>query len=100
MPARAQEAFPPAVGYAISAKRYALYSQIGNELRIEKASGHGLGYLFLPKERKREEEDEETPEWVLEAWEFLLRKALIKAAFKRPEMARLTDHDANGRYYA
>lgn len=63
-------------GYAISAKRYALYSQSGKAIRIEKASGHGLGYLFSPKERKKEEEDEETPQWVMEAWEFLLRRVL------------------------
>jgi hypothetical protein len=63
-------------GYAISAKRYALYSQVENDIHIEKASGHGLGYLFAPKERKKKEEGEETPQWVLEAWEFLLRRAL------------------------
>jgi hypothetical protein len=70
-----QNPFRQLFGYAISAKRYALYStQKG--IRIEKASGHGLGYLFAPKERKQEEEDEETPRWVMEAWAFLLRKAL------------------------
>jgi hypothetical protein len=63
-------------GYAISAKRYALYSQAKSDIYIEKASGHGLGYLFGPKESKKEFEDEETPQWVFEAWEFLLRKAL------------------------
>lgn len=65
-------------GYAISAKRYALYTRSGNEIRIEKASGHGLGYLFAPKERKTDEEisDDETPQWVTEAWDFLLRKEL------------------------
>jgi DNA polymerase family B len=63
-------------GYAISAKRYALYSRIRNGIRIEKASGHGLGYLFAPKARKSNDEDEETPQWVFEAWEFLLRRAL------------------------
>jgi hypothetical protein len=63
-------------GYAISAKRYALYSRVENDIHIEKASGHGLGYLFAPKERKKKDEDEETPQWVLEAWEFLLRRAL------------------------
>jgi len=63
-------------GYAISAQRYALYSQVRNSIRIEKASGHGLGYLFSPKERKKGEEDDETPQWVMEAWEFLLRRAL------------------------
>ena len=63
-------------GYAISAKRYALYSRVESDIHIEKASGHGLGYLFAPKERKKKEEDEETPQWVLEAWEFLLRRVL------------------------
>ena len=65
-------------GYAISAKRYALYTRSGNDILIEKASGHGLGYLFAPKERNKNEEsdDEETPQWVMEAWDFLLRKEL------------------------
>lgn len=63
-------------GYAISAKRYALYSPVENDIHIEKAGEHGLGYLFAPKERKKRQEDEETPQWVLEAWEFLLRRAL------------------------
>ena len=75
-------------GYSISAKRYALYSQSGNGIRIEKASGHGLGYLFSPKERKKEEEDEETPQWVMEAWEFLLRRAL-KMPLKDPAWLEL-----------
>ena len=70
------EPFRQLYGYAISAKRYALYSRQGNNIQLEKASGHGLGYLFAPKERKKEEEDEETPAWVMEAWEFLLRRAL------------------------
>jgi len=74
-------------GYAISAKRDALYSQTDKEIRIEEASGHGLGYLFSPKERKKEkDEDEETPQWVMDAWEFLLRKVL-----KRCEMAESTN---------
>ena len=30
-------------GYGISAKRYALYTKSGNNIRVEKASGHGLG---------------------------------------------------------
>jgi hypothetical protein len=71
-----QKPFRQLFGYAISAKRYALYSQAKNDIHIQKASGHGLGYLFGPKESKKEFEDEETPQWVLEAWEFLLRKAL------------------------
>jgi hypothetical protein len=42
-------------GYAISAKRYALYSREKGNIHIEKASGHGLGYLFAPKGRKKNE---------------------------------------------
>jgi hypothetical protein len=63
-------------GYAISAKRYALYTRSGKDIHIEKASGHGLGYLFAPKERNEDEksDDEETPQWIVEAWHFLLRK--------------------------
>ncbi len=69
-------------GYAISAKRYALYTRSGSDIQIEKASGHGLGYLCAPKEREDDEKtDEETdedeaPQWVTEAWDFLLRKEL------------------------
>jgi hypothetical protein len=65
-------------GYAISAKRYALYTKSGNDVHIEKASGHGLGYLFAPKERNEDEKSngEETPQWIVEAWRFLLRKEL------------------------
>lgn len=73
-----RKAFRQVFGYAISAKRYALYSKSGENIQIEKASGHGLGYLFAPKERKHNEEngEEETPQWVIEAWDFLLRKEL------------------------
>jgi len=70
-------------GYAVSAKRYALYTRSENKIQIEKASGHGLGYLFAPKERQ-EDEEEETPQWVMEAWSFLLRKELRLRAEEPP----------------
>jgi hypothetical protein len=70
-----KEPFRQLYGYAISAKRYALFTQSGNDIQIEKASGHGLGYLLAPKQRQKDEE-EETPQWVTEAWNFLLRKEL------------------------
>jgi hypothetical protein len=70
-------------GYAISAKRYALYTRSPNNIQIEKASGHGLGYLFAPKERQKDEE-EETPQWVMEAWNFLLKKELKLAPEEPP----------------
>ena len=80
-----QKPFRQLFGYAISAKRYALYSQSGNGIRIEKASGHGLGYLCAPKERQSEEDDDqETPMWVMEAWHFLLSKELKLRAEEPP----------------
>jgi hypothetical protein len=41
-------------GFAISAKRYALYEKSGGEINIIDAKAHGLGYLFPPcgKERR------------------------------------------------
>jgi hypothetical protein len=70
-----KQPFRQLYGYAISAKRYALFTCSGNGIRIEKASAHGLGYLLAPKE-KQEDEDRETPLWVMEAWNFLLRREL------------------------
>ena len=71
-------------GYAVSAKRYALFTESRKGISIEKASGHGLGDLFAPKERRDTgkddaDDEEETPEWVLAAWEYLFRKE-----FKQP----------------
>lgn len=61
-------------GYAISAKRYALYTQTDNDISIVKASGHGLGYLYPPKDGFNKKAD--APDWVMEAWDWLLRKEL------------------------
>ena len=70
-------------GYAIAAKRYALYTENKNDISVVKASGHGLGYLFAPKKNKRDhksddeaEADDEVPVWVVEAWEWLIRREL------------------------
>ena len=61
-------------GYAIAAKRYALYTKTKNEISVVKASAHGLGYLFAPKKNKGDEKsddeteaDDEVPVWVVEA---------------------------------
>jgi hypothetical protein len=80
-------------GYAVSAKRYTLFTEFNRNVSIEKASGHGLGYLFAPKERNivggdAEDESEETPEWVFEAWEYLFRKE-FKYQPKKPEWLKL-----------
>jgi hypothetical protein len=50
-----QNPFRQLFGYAIFAKRYVLYMQSGIDIHIQKASGHGLGYLFAPKEREKNE---------------------------------------------
>jgi hypothetical protein len=80
-------------GYAVSAKRYTLFTESKKSVSIEKASGHGLGYLLAPKERDTNEDDadgesEETPEWVLEAWEYLIRKEFQYQA-KKPDWLTL-----------
>jgi hypothetical protein len=61
-------------GYAISAKRYVLYTQTDSDVSIVKASGHGLGYLYPPKDGFNKAAD--APQWVEEAWDWLLRKEL------------------------
>jgi hypothetical protein len=55
-------------GYAISAKRYVLYTRTKNNLSIVDPKAHGLGYLFPPKAFSDEE-----PDWTFEAWDWLLR---------------------------
>jgi hypothetical protein len=61
-------------GYAISAKRYALYTRTEKDIEIVKASGHGLGYLYPPKDGFNKSAD--APDWVVEAWDWLLRQEL------------------------
>ncbi len=80
-------------GYAISTKRYALYSREKGGLRIEKASEHGLGYLYPPKSGFNEHAD--APDWVVEFWEHVLHEAealppKIPSWFKQPAMMRFT----------
>jgi hypothetical protein len=88
------------IGYAIAAKRYALYTQVKNDISVVKASGHGLGYLFSPKkiqpdEKSEHESDDQVPEWVVEAWDWLIRRELkLKAKTPMwlglPAMMRMT----------
>ncbi|HEV2490023.1 MAG TPA: hypothetical protein VGT03_09465 [Candidatus Acidoferrales bacterium] len=61
-------------GYGVSAKRYALFTQSGAGISIVKASGHGLGYLYPPKDGFSKKAD--APVWVVEAWDWMLRKEL------------------------
>ncbi len=61
-------------GYAISAKRYALYEHAGDAVAIIDPKAHGLGYLYPPK--AIEKDDEDALDWTFEAWEWLVRDAL------------------------
>ena len=80
-------------GYAISTKRYALFSRNMDGVRIEKASEHGLGYLYPPKFGFSEEAD--APDWIVELWEYVLRNTESlephqPAWFQQPAMMRFT----------
>ena len=80
-------------GYAISAKRYAPYSQTDGDISIVKASGHGLGYLYPPKDGF--DKDADALKWVVEAWNWLLRNELglpsqEPAWLDYPAMMRMT----------
>jgi hypothetical protein len=79
--------------YAIAAKRYAFFTRTpdGN-IQVVKASAHGLGFLYPPK---RGYADSDTPIWVKEAWEWILREALglsntEPSWFNLPAMMRFT----------
>jgi len=60
--------------YGISAKRYALYTLDGSQVRIIKASEHGLGLYYRPKEGRDPECD--VPVWIKEGWQWILHRAL------------------------
>jgi hypothetical protein len=62
----------PVNGYAISAKRYALYLQSKAKLTVIEPKAHGLGYLYPPMEKKTKDE----PHWTFEAWNWMLRQEL------------------------
>jgi hypothetical protein len=59
--------------YAVSSKRYALFTRSKDQLSIVKCSGHGLGYLVSPLKYRPKDDELETPRWITRAWEWLLR---------------------------
>jgi len=109
-------------GYAISAKRYALFTRSEKNIQIasikddEDSEGdqpdahedclqivgakmHGLGFLYPPDDRKPKKEGD-LPPWIREAWEWILRGALGLPRtdpewFKIPAMMqlRITTHN-------
>jgi len=61
-------------GYAISAKRYALYTHHNSKVQLIKASEHGLGLYYRPKEGRDVHCD--VPLWIKEGWQWILNRAL------------------------
>ena len=61
-------------GYGISAKRYGLYVHKESGFRLVKASEHGLGLYYRPKEGR--DSECEVPTWIKEGWEWMLNRAL------------------------
>jgi hypothetical protein len=61
-------------GYGISAKRYALYTYDGSKVKLIKASEHGLGPYYRPKEGR--DPDCEAALWIKEGWQWIVDRAL------------------------
>jgi hypothetical protein len=79
-------------GYGISAKRYSIHILDGLQLTIIKASEHGLGLYYRPKEGR--DEECEAPLWIKEGWQWILDRALGRHAkkpswFQIPVMRRI-----------
>ena len=61
------------LGYAIASKRYTLFSRTsGDGIKIEKASAHGLGFLYPPKPGFDKQAG--APAWVVEAWQWIVQQ--------------------------
>jgi hypothetical protein len=80
-------------GYAIAAKRYALFTRTADSIQIENPKAHGLGYLYPPKQGYDLMVD--APVWIREAWEWLLSEVLGLPQreiywFELPAMMRFT----------
>ena len=81
-------------GYSIAAKRYALYTKTKNDIEIVEPKAHGLGYFYPPNDSPKDWKHE-TPQWIFEAWDWIMRGVLgLKrkrpAWFDLPVMMKLT----------
>jgi hypothetical protein len=81
-------------GYSIAAKRYALYTKTPSDIEIVEPKAHGLGYFYPPKD-SRKGWDRDVPEWIFEAWDWIMRgvlglKRTRPAWFDLPVMMKLT----------
>ena len=62
-------------GYSIAAKRYALYTKTKGDIEIVEPKAHGLGFFYPPKDSP-EGWKHETPQWIFEAWDWIMRGVL------------------------
>jgi len=81
-------------GYSIAAKRYALYTKAKDDIEIVEPKAHGLGYFYPPKDSP-DGWEHETPQWIFEAWDWIMRGVLgLKRQrpswFGLPVMMKLT----------
>ncbi len=81
-------------GYSIAAKRYALYTKTDDDIKIVEPKAHGLGYFHPPKDSP-DGWKHETPQWIFEAWDWIMRGVLglertTPAWFDLPVMMKLT----------
>ncbi len=82
-------------GDSIAAKRYALYEKLRkSEIKIVDPKAHGIGFLYPPKNSKKNW-DKEVPEWIYELWDYILRGELglrrrAPSWLDIPQMMRLT----------
>jgi hypothetical protein len=81
-------------GYSIAAKRYALYTKTQNDIQIVEPKAHGLGYFYPPKDSP-DGWEHEAPEWIFEAWDWIVRGVLglertKPVWFDLPVMMKLT----------
>jgi len=81
-------------GYSIAAKRYALYTKTKDDIEIVEPKAHGLGFFYPPKDSP-EGWKHETPQWIFEAWDWIMRGVLgLKRRktswFDLPVMMKLT----------
>lgn len=81
-------------GYSIAAKRYAIYTKTQTDIEIVEPKAHALGYFYPPKDSP-EEWDHEIPQWIFEAWDWIVRGVLglertKPTWFDLPVMMKLT----------
>jgi hypothetical protein len=81
-------------GYSIAAKRYALYTKTATDLQVVEPKAHGLGYFYPPKDSPKGW-DNETPFWIFESWDWIMRGVLgldrtLPKWFDLPVMMKLT----------